>query len=278
MNANRDTLRATVADFFEVDPTQVGSSFTLNRPKGESSVARAALDSAIRRRVGRKSLKVYTAATLGQIEAELFPDFLIDADAPTATSIAPAVQPVNSTSFSQGIRCGIDLEAVAALPKADDYWEHHFYQDMFAPSEIAYCISQDSPPLHFAARWCAKEALRKCDSAFQNVPMNAIEVVRSLDGQPSLRHRLAGGEIRELPHAVSLSHTNEMAMAAVISKAESAAGFSAPPPPPAPQNASSDTINPPLPLPSPAAMIASLMGILALGVAVFALYRTYVHG
>lgn len=65
-------LRRTVAEFFEVDEGQVGPSFSLQARRG--SIARAALDAAIRSRVGLKSQAVYSAATFGELEAEIAPD------------------------------------------------------------------------------------------------------------------------------------------------------------------------------------------------------------
>ena len=92
------------------------------------------------------------------------------------------------------------------LPRVADYWEDPFYRDHFAPAEIAYCQLQETPALHFAARWCAKEALRKCDGAFLSTAMKDIEVVADETGAPFLVYH-AGGGTRRLPHAVSLSHT-----------------------------------------------------------------------
>jgi len=48
----RDKLRRAVADFFEVDPGSIGPAFPLTARAGQGSIARAALDSMIRRRVG----------------------------------------------------------------------------------------------------------------------------------------------------------------------------------------------------------------------------------
>ena len=61
------------------------------------------------------------------------------------------------------LACGIDIERVDAMPVTDDYWEHEFYKESFSKDEIAYCLLQENPRMHFAARWCAKEALVKCD-------------------------------------------------------------------------------------------------------------------
>ena len=114
------------------------------------------------------------------------------------------------------VRCGIDIELIDHLPRVADCWEDPFYRDHFAPAEIAYCQLQETPALHFAARWCAKEALKKCDGAFLPTAMKDIEVVADGTGSPFLVHH-AGNGTRRLPHAVSLSHTMHAAVAVVVS-------------------------------------------------------------
>ena len=273
MDPTREQLRSTVADFFGIDPTGIGPSFPLSGRRGEGSIARAALDAAIRRRLGKKSAAVYTAATLGQIEAELFPDGSWEVADPETEPSAPA--PLMS-SATGGVSTGIDIESVAGLPEADDYWEHPFFQSTFTPAEIAYCVAQPSPRPHFAARWCAKEALRKCDRTFLDVPSNALEVVRDAAGAPTLR-RLVGDEWRPLPHALSLSHTHDAAVAVVIA-------LSAPPRPaptdeaPTPASVAEVPAPPPLPRGGPGRLLEVGLLLAALALAALALYRTYSHG
>ena len=69
----------------------------------------------------------------------------------------------DSPSLASGLTCGIDIEMVDNLPVVPDYWEDKLFTTTFTTSEIAYCLLQANPPMHFAARWCAKEALKKCD-------------------------------------------------------------------------------------------------------------------
>jgi holo-[acyl-carrier protein] synthase len=203
-------LRKTVADFFEVDEGQVGPSFSLQGRQG--SIARAALDAAIRGRVGVKSQAVYSARTFGELEAEIAPG--------SAASALPQVQaPVAAAPVSvvgsSGASCGVDIELIANLPVAVDPWEHDFYRGNFTSSEIAYCLRQLEPATHFAARWCAKEALKKCDRSFLAVDPKEIEVVLDEAGAPRLEY-LGGGQPRRLAHAVSLSHTGHAAVAVVV--------------------------------------------------------------
>jgi holo-[acyl-carrier protein] synthase len=208
-------LRRTVAGFFDVDEGQVGSSFSLASCDG--SIARAAFDAAIRRGVGVKSDAVYSARTFGELAAGLGIGGLgIDGSpAPPPAPATVASPPSTAGAPVAGASCGVDLELVANLPSVGDPWEDPFYRAHFSPSEIAYCLRQAEPPLHFAARWCVKEALKKCDRAFLAVEGKDVEVVHDEAGAPYLVHLIPGSPSR-LPHAVSLSHTPHAAVAVVV--------------------------------------------------------------
>ena len=84
-------LRKVIAEFFEVDEGEVGPAFSLQSRRGQGSIARAALDSLIRRRVGLRSYLVYSARTYGELEAELIPEgasrTALPALAPSASSV-----------------------------------------------------------------------------------------------------------------------------------------------------------------------------------------------
>jgi phosphopantetheine--protein transferase-like protein len=267
-------LRRTVAEFFEVDEGQVGPSFSLQARQG--SIARAALDAAIRGRVGLKSQAVYSAKTFGELEAEIAPGSSSpspdSSPAPVAVPAAPAPVPGVGTS---GASCGVDLELIAGLPVADDAWEHDFYRAHFTPSEIAYCLRQPEPLTHFAARWCAKEALKKSDRAFLAVDPKQIEVVLDEAGAPHLEYSDGSGPSRRLPHAVSLSHTSHAAIAVVVR---------VDPPPPSSPMAAVPVIAPPTPAEAPVrlaeparrrgSLLLVALNLLAIGLALLALART----
>jgi phosphopantetheine--protein transferase-like protein len=213
---------------------------------------------------------IYSARTYGELEAELAPGVATAIVAPRLPTFLPAAgangQGVTPTSVAGVICCGIDIELIDQLPHADDCWEDPFYQDHFTPAEVAYCLLQETPSLHFTARWCAKEALKKCDSAFLATAPKDIDVVVDGAGAPHLVHHTSGGA-RRLPHAVSLSHTTHAAVAVVV-KVDAAAVV------PVPRNL-------PLEVPSsgPAlrrgSFLPTLLGLIALGVAISALVRTF---
>jgi phosphopantetheine--protein transferase-like protein len=272
----QDQLRATVADFFEVDRGQVGPSFPLTGRLGQGSIARAALDSAIRRRVGLKSAAVYSAKTFGELEAALVPAAAggpprpAIAPAPAAAPDGPAAPRRIAPPMATGVplACGVDIELVESLPAAADCWEHEFYATVFTPKEIAYCLLQESPALHFAGRWCAKEALKKCDPDLLAEEMKDLEFVSGEPGGPYFR-RYVNGQAHRLPHAVSMSHTAHAAVAVVVKLGG-----------PAPAAAEVAPVPAPAPAPAPAprgglGALAVLISLVALGLAALALIRTF---
>lgn len=225
----KQQLIETVAEFFGVGAAEVGRDFVLGGPRMQGSLPRYALDAAIRRRVGTALATVHRANMFGQLEDELLgraevvssktpsdggnniSDAVRDTQAPDSTRVFSGNGTIGAVSS-----CGVDLERVDALPMADDVWRHPFYREMYTKAEIAYCLSRENPAEHFAARWCAKEALKKCEPAWLRAEISAVEVVLDEHGAPSL-WTTDGEERRRLPVAVSLSHTAEMAVAMVVS-------------------------------------------------------------
>jgi holo-[acyl-carrier protein] synthase len=227
----RQVLTAIISELCEVDPAQIGPDFPLASGRLRSSLGRATLDAKIRRRLGRKLENLQSLRTMGEIEAALAGDQsrasapapFVPIDPPAEPGLpalpAKAPKPVALPPAAAGFSCGIDVESISALPETKDYWEETFYRTNFTAAEIAYCISQPNPRMHFAARWCAKEALKKCRPEYLPWAMNRIEVVRSGAGSPSLRVLAEEGE-RTPPVAMSLTHNEDWALAIVVSATE----------------------------------------------------------
>ena len=157
----------------------------------------------------------YSARTLGELEHAVLGEGPVE---PPGHQVDAGIERrgyLQEFGLKTSLRCGLDIEAVSGFPAADDYWTNDFYQSNFSEAEIAYCAAQQNPPMHFAARWCAKEALKKCDGSFLSVAMARIEITLSMDGTPFLAH-IVDGEPQRLPHAVSLSHTDSLAAALVV--------------------------------------------------------------
>jgi holo-[acyl-carrier protein] synthase len=207
-----EQLRNIVAQLAGLPPSDISAAFSLKSRGLQSSVRRAALAAAIRRQIGRTLPEAYSASTFAELAAALNGTSVAE---PTATVTKPVMPQPSSFPQMDGLACGIDIEAVDALPEASDYWEHEFYKQNFAKDEIAYCVLQENPRMHFAARWCAKEALIKCDPSLKGQLLAALELVREPSGEVAFAYR-ANGTSQKLPVAVSISHTDATAIAMVV--------------------------------------------------------------
>jgi holo-[acyl-carrier protein] synthase len=220
----RDLLLQTVAEFFGTDPSQIGDDFPLAGKPVQSSLAQARFYAAIQQRLGVQGQALYAARTYGELHAVVC-GTTASAPAPlpslSAQRNGQAAPPMHHEmmGFEASMSCGIDIEIVQQLPEAQDYWEEAFYRTSFTSAEIAYCLMQDDPRMHFAARWCAKEALKKCHATYLHEAMANLEVAFTDAGAPFLRHYV-NGVSRVLPFAVSISHTPHSAVAIVMPRTQ----------------------------------------------------------
>jgi holo-[acyl-carrier protein] synthase len=114
---------------------------------------------------------------------------------------------------------GIDLVEVPRIGAAIKRYGDRFVSRVFTPWEIQYCRSKINPELSFAARFAVKEAVFKAiGTGFaEGVKWTSVEVVNDRRGQPEvrlgqgIRKHIGGRQI-----IISLSHTNEYAIAAAI--------------------------------------------------------------
>lgn len=117
---------------------------------------------------------------------------------------------------------GVDIIEIARVRKAVERTPR-FLKRVFTSREAAYCLQKSDPYPSLAARFAAKEALRKLHPALiKGVRFCDLEVLREEDGRPRVvlhgeaqrRCQLEG--IRDI--AISLSHTRDQAIAAVIAE------------------------------------------------------------
>jgi len=216
----RDTLLQTVAEFFGIDPGQIGPDFPLAGKPVQSSLAQAKFFAAIQHRLGVRDQAMFAAQTYGELQAAVCgttPNIPAPLPSISTQDNEKAVAPMHHevAGFGGGISCGIDIEAVHHLPEVQDYWDEAFYKRSFTSAEIAYCLMQENPRMHFAGRWCAKEALRKCDPIYLHEAMANLEVASNEAGAPFIRHYV-NGVATVLPFAISISHTPQTAIAIVM--------------------------------------------------------------
>lgn len=106
------------------------------------------------------------------------------------------------------ISVGVDIENISNFSRNKYGNRRSFYEKIFSPSEIKYCLSKPNPYPHFTARFCAKEAAIKA-LGNDKILLSDIEICIK-NKKPILRlHNRKKG-------IVSLSHTNDYAIAFVI--------------------------------------------------------------
>ena len=116
---------------------------------------------------------------------------------------------------------GIDIIEVERL-RRDLAKKHGMVEEIFTTKEIAYCRKKRYPAQHFAARFCAKEALFKALGSGKRGKMSwrEVETINDANGSPAIRLRGATKERAKKLNVdkihVSLSHTRQMAAVCVI--------------------------------------------------------------
>lgn len=116
---------------------------------------------------------------------------------------------------------GTDLLDVARMARELSEKGTGFREELFTPSEIAYCEPKRYPARHFAARFAAKEALFKAlGGVTPRGLFREVEVERA-DGTPP--RLVLHGRVKEAADRlgvksifVSLSHTDGLATASVV--------------------------------------------------------------
>lgn len=118
------------------------------------------------------------------------------------------------------MKIGCDIESVRTFR---DHWKKKkisFFERIFSASELEYCKKFKDPAPHFAARFCAKEAVVKAASGFCKLLVTDIQVVKEKNGNPIIKVWKKRNETSKFFKAheilISLSHTSEMGMACAL--------------------------------------------------------------
>lgn len=212
----REQLREIVARLCRVAPEALHADFSL-AALVTGSITCHLLDSALRKHLGIEPPLLRRIGTYAELEAAVLRLPNSDQNAPPPLAIAEAPASSLASSFhspSEGsIGCGLDIEKVSSLPLADDYWTHEFYVNTFTTTEIAYCVRQANPLMHFTSRWCAKEALKKCEPRYCREKLTDIQVNHDENGAPRLQ---SARTQEQLPFVLSMTHTDDTAAAVVL--------------------------------------------------------------
>ncbi len=112
---------------------------------------------------------------------------------------------------------GVDLVEVNRFRTLDYEKNKDFYNRVFTPLEIEYCLSYKNPAQHFAATFAGKESVYKAVNTHINIKLHQIEIIR--DGNVPkakfvLKDPYASHKGNPPPKVkVSLSHTSSYAVA-----------------------------------------------------------------
>jgi holo-[acyl-carrier protein] synthase len=117
---------------------------------------------------------------------------------------------------------GIDMTEIGRIQKSMDRYGQRFLARVYTPAEQAYCLRKRHAAESFAARFAAKEAGAKALGTGINYGINwlEIEVVREPTGRPTLKFHGRAAEfaarLGAVHAALSITHTNDLAMASVV--------------------------------------------------------------
>jgi holo-[acyl-carrier protein] synthase len=117
---------------------------------------------------------------------------------------------------------GIDLTEIGRIQKSMDRYGERFLARVYTPAEQAYCLRKRKSAESFAARFAAKEAGAKALGTGISYGVNwlEIEVGREPSGRPTLlfhgRAAQMAARLGATRAALSITHTNELAMASVV--------------------------------------------------------------
>jgi holo-[acyl-carrier protein] synthase len=117
---------------------------------------------------------------------------------------------------------GIDLTEIERIAHSIDRYGSRFLNRVYTAAEQAYCLRKRNSAESFAARFAAKEASAKAlgTGISRGVTWLEIEVVRPPGARPTLQFH--GRAAQFAAHlgvaraALSITHTNDVAMASVI--------------------------------------------------------------
>ncbi|MDG7000142.1 MAG: holo-ACP synthase [Nitrososphaerota archaeon] len=118
--------------------------------------------------------------------------------------------------FPQHCNIGVDCEDIQRWREMVPKLGREPLKRLFSEDEHRYCQSLEDPAPHYAARWCAKEALVKALSPFCRVTMRDVEVARSADGRPFFIVTDPAVKKLGLEMRLSFSHSENTAIAMVL--------------------------------------------------------------
>ena len=120
------------------------------------------------------------------------------------------------------IGSGIDLVEIGRIQQSVDRYGKRFLDRVYTAAEQAYCLRKRKSAESLAAQFAAKEAGAKAlgTGISYGVSWLEFEVVRQGGGRPTLQFHGRAAQIASrlgvTRAALSITHTNELAMASVL--------------------------------------------------------------
>lgn len=117
---------------------------------------------------------------------------------------------------------GIDLVEIGRIEQSVNRYGERFLNRIYTAEEQAYCMRKRMAAESLAARFAAKEAAAKALGTGISAGVNwlEIEVVRQPGGRPGVQFHGRAAQIAAqlgvVRAALSLTHTNNLAMASVV--------------------------------------------------------------
>ncbi len=117
---------------------------------------------------------------------------------------------------------GIDITEIERIQQSVERYGQRFLDRVYTAAEQAYCLRKRKSAESLAARFAAKEAGAKAlgTGISHGVSWLEIEVVRESSGRPTLcfhgRAAEFAARLGAVRSALSITHTNTLAMASVV--------------------------------------------------------------
>ncbi|RJS89959.1 holo-[acyl-carrier-protein] synthase [Candidatus Bathyarchaeota archaeon] len=116
---------------------------------------------------------------------------------------------------------GVDIVEIDRFRRIIQSGNRRFYERIFTPREIEYCLSFKDPSRHFASTFAGKEAVYKALNKYLDVKLSEIEILRDDNGAPQVRLKIDGDDFKNrgispLEVKLSLSHSSSYAIAFAV--------------------------------------------------------------
>jgi phosphopantetheinyl transferase (holo-ACP synthase) len=215
----KEALRAAIAKILNEDVNTITDVFSLYVQKLNSSAGSVILSNVVKK-IFKQKIDCSGVKTFGELLSRIGDNNgtkVSETESPPQDA-APSYQIIPKSipaPVGFGISCGIDIQDISVFPETGDYWSEHFYMDNFTGEEIAYCATAPFPRLHFAARWCLKEALKKNNPEFLALPFKSIQIKKQHDGSVFIETFL-NGEWQRIAGTCSMSFSGQFAVGMVI--------------------------------------------------------------